>query len=382
MTASPKPRVLHLTSTARIGGTERNVLRLFENRGDGLFDYAVAAMEPEGPFLDAARSLGVPVWGLPSPHPLSLATRRRLLDIMRGGSFQIVHAYGLRADILGRPLARRAGVPRFVSAIRSPDPWRRLHHVLLDRLTARYWPVDLFISNSEAGKRSRVEREKFPPDRIVVIPNGVEIPQGPANRQFRPSPEAAALRRSLGLPTDAGPLIAVVSNLRPAKGHIDMIEALARVVGSFPKALALMAGRDDSAGAIPALARAKGLADSARFLGYVPDPLPLMRLCDVYCMPSHWEGCPTALMEAMALACPVVATRVGGIPEILDHERTGLLCPAKNPESLAEALLRLLDNEKLAESLAQAARKEVENRFTLERMIQEIEQNYTRLLRP
>ncbi|HBF34326.1 TPA: hypothetical protein DDW35_07155 [Candidatus Sumerlaeota bacterium] len=380
MSSSP-PRILQLTSSAHIGGTERNILRFLKGHEAGRFDYTLVTMESKGPLLEEARALGVQSIGLPSQSPFNGQTRKRFRDILAEGNFSLAHAYGLRAETLARGMAHNAKVPAYVSGIRSPDPWRKLPHVLLDRFTARGGRVDLFISNSEAGRQSRIEREKFAANKIITIHNGIEPPEPPTAPEFRKSAEASALREKMGIAPDAWPIITVVSNLRPPKGHLDIINAAGILLPNFPKLCLLLAGRDDSNGQIQTAAQNAGLAANARFLGFTSDPYPLMRLSDIYCLPSHWEGCPTALLEAMALECSIVTTHVGGIPELARNEEEALLVPPQDPVQLSSALERLLLDPSLAQKLAHNARQRVLENFTLEQMIRRIEDAYDKLLR-
>ena len=367
-------RVLHLTSSAQIGGTERMLLRFLEKCDRSKFAHSVAAMQSEGPLLDACRKMDIETIGLASQSPFNAQTRGQMRALLESAEYSLVHAYGLRADVLARGLAHRARVKAYVSAIRSPDPWRRHHHVWLDRWTARGGRVDLFISNSEAGRTSRIERERFAPDKIVVIPNGIEPPA--LDSAF----DADRVRAKFGLSRDDSPLVAVVSNLRYMKGHLDVIRALKILIRQWPRIRFVFAGRDDSEGQIQEAAERVGVSDRIVFCGFVDDPLPLVRLADAYCLPSHWEGCPTALLEAMALERPIVATRVGGIPELARHEQEALLVPPSDPPTLAVALSALFENPDLAMRLARAARRRVMECFTLDRMVEQIESAYADLL--
>jgi glycosyltransferase involved in cell wall biosynthesis len=415
MTASPpRSRVLQVTSTAQIGGAEQLVLRLLEHYDRSRFEMAVVAMEPEGPFLDEVAKTGAEATGLPSQNPFSPWTRRAFAALLESGGFSLVHIHGLRADILARGLVRRAGpsgpltAPACVSAIHSPDPWRRFYHVWADRWTARGGRVDLFISVSEAGRQSRIEREKFPPEKIIVIPNGVDperverkgevcdhresadcaVAAGASEspRRDRKRAEAAVAEDSgaacarCGLPTHGGPLVVIVSNLRYMKGHYDAIRALAFLREDFAGLRFAFAGRDDTAGAVEAAARKAGVYDRILFCGFVPDPFPLMRAADVFCMPSHWEGSPTALLEAMALGCAIVATTGGGTPEIVRHEREALLVSPRDSRALAAAIARLLRDRDLGRRLGAAARERVRQDFTAQQMVARIEEAYAELL--
>lgn len=372
-----RPCILHVTSSAQIGGTERMLIRFLGRCNRDRFQHHVVAMQPEGPLLDAVAELGHSATGLASQNPLHPGARGEMRALLRNKTISLIHAYGLRADILARTMARKAKIPAFVSAIRSPDPWRGPLHVWLDRWTARGGRVNLFISNSEAGRQSRIVREKFPGNQIITIPNGIDLPDpAPPSRE-----EVAALRAKYGLTNQTHPLVAVVANLRPMKGHLDLIAALALLKETHPRLHLLFAGRDDSEGAIENAARNSGMRGRIAFCGFVDDPLPLVRLADLYCMPSHWEGCPTALLEAMALAKPIIATKVGGIPELVRHKEEATLVPPGNPQALAQAIADLLARPQEAERLGRKAAARARENFSLNTMIARIEEAYDGLLR-
>jgi len=370
-------RLLHLTSTSDLGGTEQMLLHFLRHVDRSRFEVEVGSLGGGGLLTERAREAGFSAWNLAMTHPASPAGAFRLLQRLRRGRFDLVQLYGLRADTLGRPLARLAGIAQIVSSIRSPDPWRRARHVWLDRLTAPL--AQLWISNSEAGRRSRIEREHFPAERIVTIHNGIPLP--PAELLTPPSAgERQAFEREAGLAPARGPRVAFIANLRRMKGHIDLIQALPRVLAQFPDLEILCAGRDDSAGGIPRLAREVGVADALRFLGFFAGTQALVRQCDFVILPSLWEGCPVSIMEAMALGRPPVATRVGGIPEILESGREGLLVPPASPAALAQAMLTLLGDSALRQQMGQAARARAERDFPVERMVRRLEATYLGLL--
>ncbi len=288
-------------------------------------------------------------------------------------SIQLIQTFGLRADIIGRVAARLAGVPVVISSIRSPDPWRKFWHTLLDRITATN--VDLFISNSEAGRKSRIEREKFSPDKIVVIHNGIKIPVLPD------SAERLKYREKLLQSSAPRFVIAVIANFRPMKGHTYIIEAAKLLVPQIPEILFVFAGGGSEEHKIRNLVYNDALLNKAvLFIGMINNPLELLFASDVYLLASHWEGCPVSLLEAMATETPVIATKVGGIPEIVTDKETGLLIPPADPQSMANAILRLYHNPELRRRLAQNARKRVEQYFSLEIMVEKIESLFTELI--
>ena len=371
-------RILQLTSTSDIGGAESMLLHFLQHFDRSRFEVEVGSLVGSGLLTERARALGVPAWNLAMPlHMMDPRAILKLFSLLRRGRFDLVQFYGLRADTLARPLAKLAGVPVIVSSIRSPDPWRKGRHVWLDRLTA--WPTRLWISNSEAGRQTRITRERFPAGRIITILNGIPLP--PAERTALPSPaERAAFERETGLAPADGPRVAFVANLRRMKGHVDLIEALPEVLKACPNLKVLCAGRDDSQGEIPRLARERGVDHALRLLGFCSDTQALIRQCDFLILPSLWEGCPVSVMEALSLGRPVIATRVGGIPELLDSGQEGLLIEPRAPRELADAILKLATDPERRTQMGEAARARAERDFSVERMTRRIEETYLELL--
>jgi len=369
-----KVNIFYLTASSDIGGTERMLIHLLSRLDRTRFDAVVCSLVGKGTLTSKVRELGFSAENLQLYHPLQLGKIRRLYRFMKSRKFDLIQIYGLRADVIGRPLAKMARIPVVLSSIRSPDPWRKWYHVMLDRLTLRW--ADFFISNSEAGRLSRIEREKYPASRIRVIYNG--IPEPPAYSDA----EKKMFREKCSVPQDAFPIIAHVANLRTMKGHREVLKALPELLRIFPRIMFLFAGRDDSKGEIPNLARTLGVEQNVRFLGYCAEPAEILSFSDAFILPSYWEGCPASLLEAMALGLPCVATSVGGIPEIIKHGENGLLIPPKNHSALAGALLSLFKNTEQNKKIAQSAGRTFQNRFHMDRMVGEYQGLYEELTHP
>ncbi|MFH0793838.1 MAG: glycosyltransferase [bacterium] len=370
-------RILQLTSTSDLGGTERMLLHFLQRANRTKFEIEVGSLQGGGALTHETASLGLVAWNLDLERRGLVKGTWQLWRRLRSGHFDLVQLYGLRADTLGRPLARLAGIRRVVSSIRSPDPWRRARHVWLDRLTSPL--VTLWISNSEAGRQTRIRREKFKEQKIVTIPNGIPIP--PPRLLDPPGvEESGAFEQEFGIGPDRRPRIACIANLRRMKGHGDLIEALPEVLKEFPRLVVLCAGRDDSGGAVAQKARSQGVSEALKFMGFVADTGRLLRQCDLAILPSHWEGCPVSVLEAMALGKPVVATKVGGIPELVRDGESGLLVAPHSPGALARAILDVLTQPERAAQMGRAARARAEEAFSVERMVARIEETYLWLL--
>ena len=364
-------RVLLITSTSAIGGAEQMVLQLLEHADRERVCYEVASVGGTGELIEAAGCRGVVASDLGIRRLASPLNWRRMHGLLAGRRPDVVQVSGLRAELLARPVARALGVP-YIAWVHSIDPWRKAQHVALDRLTAGC--VTRWVSVCEAARAMRVQRERVPAERIQVIYNGIakEDPPGEGER--------AEARARFGL-TEGVTVLAAVGNLREAKGYPDLIEALVRLREGGKRVVCLCAGRDDSQGRIPELARALGAGDLIRFLGFVEQPRTLLAAADAVVISSHWEGCPINLIEAMRARKPIVATRVGGIPEMIEDGTSGVLVPARDPEALAAGIAKILGDPAAARRMAAAAEQRFARQFTAERMSAEMLKVYQSIAR-
>lgn len=364
-------RVLQLASTSDMGGTERMILFLVEAIDRARFSCSVAALVGGGELLSRAKPHCSDVRHLHFGGQISLGGTLALARYMRAEGFDLVQTYGLRADLAGRIAGWFAGVQVIVSSIRSIDPWRRWYHVLLDRATSRL--AALYISNSEAGRQAAIARERLSPSKVRVVYSG--IPQRPI-----PIGERDDVRRQLALAAEDFPVIVILANLREMKGHRDVVEALPAILKAYPAARFVFAGRDDSRGGIEQLARERGVHDAIRFIGYYADTPRLLAASDIFMLPSHWEGLPVSVIEAMHAGMPIITTKVGGIPELVAHESEALLIDPAAPDQIATSVLRLADDPALRQALGTQARARAQGQFSISAMTRRIEAIYSELL--
>jgi glycosyltransferase involved in cell wall biosynthesis len=228
--------------------------------------------------------------------------------------------------------------------------------------------------NAEAIGRFVAAEERCPADKMTLVPNGV------SDATLGWSADRAEVRRSLGVPAGA-PVVGALSRLAWKKGVRHLVEAMPRLVESVPDALALIAGDGELRGELEAHARALGVADRVRFLGTRPDPLDLLAAFDVFVLPSVVEGMSNAVLEAMARSLPVVATDVGGNPEVVADGETGFIVRPADPAGLAAAIAKLLQAPELAREMGAAGRRRVEQRYRAGHMVASVERLYDGLLR-
>ena len=341
----PKMRIVHLLIGGDVAGGQLVALRLARAaraRGD-----EVAFVAPErGAFTELAAREGFPVDVLPLRRSFQLVAAWRLARLLRRRRADVLHTHTLAAaNVLAR-LAGAAAHVRVISHLHIENHFRpatRFALARLDNATARL--AARLVAVSEDTRRA-YERQGYPRGRIEVVYNGVELP---ANGGYRRNDPAR---------------IGEVARLCDVKGQRELLQALARL----PEARLVLAGRDlEHGGAfqdeLERESERLGVRERVEF-GFHDDVPALLETLDVVALPSWTEGLPLVLLEAMARGRPVVATPVGGTPELVTDGETGLLVPPRDPEALAEALRRILDDPGLARRLGEAARARVAERFT------------------
>lgn len=216
--------------------------------------------------------------------------------------------------------------------------------------------------------------ETYPGPRARVIRNGVSCAVS--------DDEAAAVRHELGI-EPSRPLVVHVGNIRPHKGHRNLVAAASHIVDRVPNVLIASLGVEKEPGdqaSLEQAAAAAGVSNSLRFLGRRPDARAFMAAADVVVNPSDVEGLPIAVLEAMALARPIAATAVGGVPTVIREGQTGRLVAPRDPRALADAVVDLLTDPPGAQAVGTAARELVEAEFSLEAMVQRVEAVYAEVL--
>jgi glycosyltransferase involved in cell wall biosynthesis len=258
-----------------------------------------------------------------------------------------------------------------VSAIVGADPGRPARQVALDRRTAGL--VDRWIANSEAAKELECDRIGMPPSKIAVVHGGIDA------EYFAPAENREAKKRLLGIGASTH-VVVTVANLRPMKGHEAIIRAIPGIVDRVGDTVFLFVGDDDMGGRIQAAARERGFDHHIRFLEGFLDVRPFLRAADVFVLPSTHESFPTAILEAMSMQLPVVASRVGGIPEMLTESETGFLIEPENIRGLTDAVVRLLSDPALRVQFGFKARRRVLSEFTREHMVGALQREYLSLV--
>ena len=396
MTDRPR-KLLHVTSACTVGGAEVHVLALLGQLDPVRFDrwlaYFVERPDEARPMRADFQTIGVRTVDLRGRGQLDPLATARLARLLSRERFDLVHTHSLRAELAAVLAARLSGRrPRIIRTVHNTDDfYLRRSTSWLARWSLRQ--CDAVIGISDAVVDYLVEHARLPRKRLTRIYYGLDGPLPPAPSPTGTWGEPSSVAKEPPSPgggrRDAyvsrggwAPTIGMIARLAPQKGHKVLLDALPAVIRRFPALRVELVGHEHltTIAELRRYAEQRGVAEHVSFAGFRDDLPTLLAGWDVFVLPSLWEGFGLVLLEAMAAGRPVVASRVGPIPEVVVDGETGLLAEPGRPEALADALIRVLEDPALARRLGEAGRRRVAERFGLGRMIAEITALYDQTL--
>jgi len=359
-----KLRVTHVVNSLEVGGLERLVHDLVLARG--VEWTSVICLTTLGALGESLRASGVKVSviGLEGGLLRAITQLCRQLRRLRP---DVVHCHNMRSHLFGGLAARLCGRRGLLLTKHGGVIPESRYAVGLSRWLMRRTTVVAVSPEIEGLMRG------LHPERLVYIPNGISLS---AHDRQLPRMEA---RQRLGWSTE-GPWLGIVARLFPGKNHLALLEALRAVRRRFPATcLAIVGDGPDRRGIEDAIGRLD-LKEAVAMLGERRDIPGILAALDLFVLPSDTEGMPMTLLEAMAARLPVVATCVGGVPEVVLDGQTGLLVPPRSPEALSAAIETVLSDPVMAELLGQAGRQRAEDLFDLRRTVSRYEETYLTVL--
>jgi L-malate glycosyltransferase len=364
-----RPGVLLVGDTLNLGGTEGQFAEVACGLDRARWDLHVCCVRAEGPLRARLEAAGLQPWSVGPRSFRSLALAGAVLRLarhLRRHRVRLVHGFDFYSNILGVSAARLAGTPVVIASQRDMGNLRSrgqqaIHSVALGLATHVLVNSDAIaarLAGTRAARRGR----------LAVIHNGVDL------ARFAPTVNGSSGR---------GPVtVATLANLRPEKGLLQLVEAAAEVAPKAPRARFVIWGDGPLRGDLEALIRARGLTGIVEMPGPTRQPENALKRCDVFVLPSLSEASSNVVLEAMATGLPVVATRVGGLPGLVEDESTGLLVPPDDVPALALAIVRLLETPGLAARMGARGRVRALAEFSLERMSERVDAFYCRALGP
>ena len=333
---------------------------------------------PDPRTAEMVRKRGIPFHPIPEfkreVSPLyDLWALLRLYELIKKGGYQIVHTHTSKAGVLGRLAAWLAQTPVIVYAphgsIFHPTFFSlpmRWFFALIERLAAPW--SDKIVTMSQSEVRDFLDYRIAPEEKFLVIPCGIDLVKFGQTKG-----NVAEKRQELGLPRDSF-VIGIIARLSPEKGHSTALEAFQKVYSELPNAFLLIVGEGELKEAIQQKIASMGIGDRVVMTGYRGDIPEITRILDISLNPSFWDCSPRSILEAMVCGVPVIATTVGGVPEMITHLETGLLVPAGDAGAIANCILRLKKDEGLKEMMtttaARMAREKFDPALTAERTSQ------------
>jgi len=369
-------RVVYCIDNMQLGGTELNAVRTAERLDRRRFAISVVCIRANGPLMARYHDAGIPVHPFPMRSllgPRAVQQAIRLIRLFRSERTDVVHSHDAYTSVFATICARVAGVRGVIASRRSwHSPHLQGRIMRANRVAYRF--AHRVVGNSPSVSRLVETEGGVPASRIVTIPNFLD-PQS-----FEPlaNEDRRRLLDEFGVPAGSF-VVGIVARLSAVKDHATLLRAIASLVPTIPTLHCVLVGDGPERGRIDALARELGIADRVHLAGERPQLPNLHGLFDVSVLCSTSEAFPNSVLEAMAASRPVVATAVGGTPDAVRDEETGLLVPPSDPSRLAGAISRLFEDPSLRAELGHAGCAAARSCYSASAVIGQVEALYTGL---
>lgn len=369
-------KVLHLRDTDEIGGPGKTILETYRAMNPERFQLHLGVFfrhgaPEESPFIAEAKRLGMPVHVIRGRHAYDPRMIGRVIDLAKTLQIDIVHAHEVKSDFITY-LAAKFHPVLIVTTLHGwiGNRFKDRLFIKMDKRIARGFDRVIAVSR-------RIEEELLvagvPGEKLRMLHNAIVV------ERYQRTGRRGMLAEVVGRPMPS-PVIASLGRLSPEKGHADLINAMDRVVSSGKKVSLVLIGDGPERYNLVQQVKALGLQENVFSPGYVRDPQRLLEDIDLMVLPSHTEGLPNAVLEALLMEVPVLATRVGGTPEVITDGKTGRLVSAHSPDELAAGILEFLSCPELWKRMASQGREMVIKHFDFQARTRKLEAIYEDML--
>ncbi len=363
--------VLDLRDTTEIGGPGKTIIETYNAIDPRRFQlhlgvFATRNEAGDTPFITAARQAGMPVHLLRGYNQYDPVLVWRIVELVRRLNVDILHAHEVKSDVLAWLAARRRHVP-IITTLHGwiGNSWKQHWLNALDRRVVRAFERVVVVSQQ---MWDQVAADGYHPGQLCLLHNAIVLDK------YRRSGCRDLLER-LGFPITR-PLLSCIGRLSDEKGQADLIEAIAICRKQGTRVSLALAGDGPARATLAARVQSLGLDDAVHFLGYVDRPQDVLEASDLAVLPSHTEGLPNAALEALAMEVPLLATRVGGTPEVVVDGEHGMLVEPRSPRALADGILDFLENRQRWREMAVRGRQRVEQQFNFQVRTRALESIY------
>lgn len=368
-----KTKILYLITGLHVGGAEMVLYRLLKKLNREKYEPVVVSIIPIVGIGERIEEEGIKILSLNAKFKCNPLIIWRVISIIKKEKPQILHSFLFHANFLGRVIGKLRNVPIIISSIHSEYFGGILREKLL-KWTDRFCNITTIVSKGAAERM--IDLKVVSKNKLKVIYNGIDLENFP----FRKLEARTKIRKELNIEENKKILISV-GRLHEAKGCPYLIKAMKILKEKYPHILLIVLGEGPEGKKIEEQIKELKLEKNILLLGQKENISEYLNASDVFVMPSLWEGLPIALLEAMACGLPVVATRVGGVPEVVEDGKSGFLVELKNPRGLAEKIIKTLEmSEEERKKMGERGRKIVEKKFSIEQMVKEYENLYQELL--
>ena len=362
---------MQVTFGMSIGGMERVIMELCRYVDPSRYKLSICCISKRGPLADIMEGEGVPVYFCENQSKVGKYLRGfELARVFADQKVDLLHTHHMPAFIDSTVGAQIARVPILINTDHCKQYPIERHWQVLEKGASRF--ADTIVAVSQHTRNDLIQYQRIAPEKIQVIYNGIDI-------KMRRHDTPADIRRELGLQPD-DVVFGTAARLEAQKGLDLMIDAATLVLQRMPKARFLIVGGGSLENDLRARAAALGLEGKVIVTGYRTDAVDLMQTFDCFVQTSIFEGMPMALLEAMALNKPIVATAVGGVPEVVEDGVCATLLSSRDPKDLSDALVTVAGDPVARQRIGDAGRQRYERNFTAAAMVSQYERLYDHYL--